>query len=84
MYVTLLQQHLSAYFQNSLKSNKKSPQTCSDNEYNIIVISNRKGIIPLKFRLLILKFRGAKGFEDTILPPGKKKKKSDISYHCFF
>lgn len=25
--------------------------------------------LPLKFLLFILKFRGAKGFEDTILPP---------------
>lgn len=31
--------------------------------------------LPLKFRLFILKFKGAKGFEDTIFPPGKKKKK---------
>lgn len=28
---------------------------------------------PLKFRLFILKFRGAKGLEDTIFPPGEKK-----------
>lgn len=27
---------------------------------------------PLKFRLFILKFRGAKGLEDTIFPPEKK------------
>lgn len=29
--------------------------------------------LPLKFLLFILKFRGAKGFEDTILPPGKQR-----------
>lgn len=29
--------------------------------------------LPLKFLLLILKFRGAKGFEDTILPPVTQK-----------
>lgn len=28
--------------------------------------------LPLKFRLFILKFRGAKGLEDTIFPPGKE------------
>lgn len=29
--------------------------------------------LPLKFLLLILKFRGAKGFEETILPPTIQK-----------
>lgn len=37
--------------------------------------------LPLKFRLFILKFRGAKGLEDTILPPEKKKKKSSNMKH---
>lgn len=31
--------------------------------------SATKNFLPLKFLLFILKFRGAKGFEDTILPP---------------
>lgn len=29
--------------------------------------------LPLKFRLFILKLRGAKGFEDTIFPPTRDK-----------
>lgn len=29
--------------------------------------------LPLKFRLFILKLRGAKGFEDTIFPPERNK-----------
>lgn len=33
--------------------------------------------LPLKFLLLILKFRGAKGFEDTILPPATQKHVTD-------
>lgn len=33
---------------------------------------------PLKFRLFILKFRGAKGLEDTIFPPEKKTKTKKI------
>ena len=32
-----------------------------------------QAFLPLKFLLFILKFRGAKGFEDTILPPGKQR-----------
>jgi len=28
---------------------------------------------PLKFRLFILKLRGAKGFEDTIFPPARNE-----------
>lgn len=34
---------------------------------------HRAQSLPLKFLLLILKFRGAKGFEDTILPPATQK-----------
>ena len=35
--------------------------------------SSRERHLPLKFRLFILKFRGANGFEDTIFPPEKTK-----------
>ena len=34
---------------------------------------HRAQSLPIKFLLLILKFRGAKGFEDTILPPATQK-----------
>lgn len=36
--------------------------------------------LPLKFRLLILKFNGANGFEDTIWPPDKKNT-NEITYN---
>ena len=35
-----------------------------------------EGHLPLKFRLFILKFRGANGFEETIFPPEKTKEKT--------
>lgn len=35
--------------------------------------SHQLWYLPLKFRLFILKFKGAKGLEDTIFPPAKKK-----------
>lgn len=47
---------------------------CKDCSLMLTTVTKR-AIVPLKFRLLILKFRGAKGFEDTILPPGKERKK---------
>jgi hypothetical protein len=56
-------------------------------------VYHRAQSLPLKFLLLILKFRGAKGFEDTILPPAtqkpitamfkkKKKKKAAHVHNC--
>lgn len=37
-------------------------------------MQQREGFLPLKFLLFILKFRGAKGFEDTILPPETQRR----------
>ena len=44
------------------------------NPRQVLIIAHVKNsatreLLPLKFLLFILKFRGAKGFEDTILPP---------------
>lgn len=44
------------------------------NPWQVLIItcvknSATRELLPLKFLLFILKFRGAKGFEDTILPP---------------
>lgn len=36
---------------------------------HIFMTRQRESLLPLKFLLFILKFRGAKGFEETILPP---------------
>lgn len=42
--------------------------------------------LPLRFRLFILKFKGAKGLEDTIFPPGeiKNNKQNKINKYIFF
>lgn len=43
MYAIVIQEHFSTYLHKSLKSNKNPLQTCSDNEYTIIVTNNKKG-----------------------------------------
>lgn len=43
MFTITIQQHFCTDLYNSLKSNKPPLQTCSDNEYSIMVINNKKG-----------------------------------------
>lgn len=40
---------------------------------HILMTQQRESLLPLKFLLFILKFRGAKGFEETILPPETRR-----------